>query len=607
MAGIDKNTLLMLHMDGIHGSTSFPDSSLSPIAVVSQSACSISTTTSKFGDGSGALISSAFLEITEKQTEFGNRQRDFTLEFFINFNNLPTLNLASDIFSQVNALTAGNYQLFSYQNFMGSYKWSYTTGASQTFPSTVVGTNEWHHVALVYRSGDPNGIISVYQNGSLQSSNQISAEIGTILSSNPTLGTNSANNWLDAYLDEVRWSTKAIYSGSSFTVPSSPFSRDYPNKYGIQKIRLELRDRNFVLKDILDDEFLNLNWSYSRVGGCGEFSFELPRKRFEEKALSGEFNIRILFKNPDTGEYELWYQGLIESKAPRFRGHSETIPVSGHGYQAQLSRVYLNNLTFTNTEVSAIVAAIVGTYVNGVTDVNYDATLISTTSFTPSSITFNETALSAITKLADLVGEREWGVDKNRDFFFYKRSSSINPNFRFFQGYNMTNFEDNQDFSKIANQIYVQGAQVGGTYHFFGPYNDLSSQAKYGARTHIISNSSVTSSDVGSQFATAYLSEYAEVSRRATCELVNFNAMIESTLPIDLAAEISKKTKYGEKRYGQFLYSGIVSRIINRINYSITQNNSMVISLNLDKPRSSLSESVSQIEYELEQNRQAAL
>ncbi len=371
------------------------------------------------------------------------------------------------------------------------------------------------------------------------------------------------------------------------------------------QFRLEIRDRNFVTKQILDKEFRNLSWSYSRIGGCGSISFELPRKRFEEQAITGEYNIRLYYRNPDTDTYDLWYQGLIKHKSPKLRGNTETIPFQGHGYQTQLERVYLNNVTYTSLEVSRIAAAIIGTNVDPATDINYSAALIDTTAFTPSSITFNESAMSAINKLADLVPAVEWGVDKNRDFFFKQKSSTIS--FRFIDGRNITDFEDNLDFDDIANQIYVQGAQVGGTYHFFGPYDEVSSQSKYGTRTHIISNSSITSSDVGSQFATAYLSEFSEVSKRASCSLIDFNSLLESTTPVGLFAEIGKRFKYGQKKWGTGLYSGIVSRAINRVNYSLTNNATLKISLDLGRLRPNLAEQIKSIEYELEQQQQAAL
>ena len=371
------------------------------------------------------------------------------------------------------------------------------------------------------------------------------------------------------------------------------------------KFRLEIRDREFVTRHILDSEYMNLSWSYSRIGGCGSVGFELPRKRFEERAITGGDNIRLYYRNTETDVYDLWYQGLVEEKTPTLRGNSETISFQGHGYQSQLSDVYLNNLTFTSLETSAIASAIIGTYVDPVKDINYSAGLIATTSFTPSSITFNETALSAITKLSDLAGSVEWGVDKDRNFFFKQKSSEIG--FRFVDGTHINEFQDILDFKEIANEVYVQGAQTGGTYHFFGPYSELSSQAKYGVITNVISNSSITTSDVGAQFATSYIADKSEVSKRASCSLIDFSGLMESTTPIKLFAEIGKRFKYGQKKWGTGLYSGIVSRLINRINYSLTNNGSLNIRLDLGQLKPNIAESIKGIEYELQQQKQAAL
>lgn len=377
------------------------------------------------------------------------------------------------------------------------------------------------------------------------------------------------------------------------------------------KFRLELRDSNFNVKEILDREFLDLSWAYSRIGGCGEFSFKLPRKRFSERAIIGDFNVRIYYRNPETGVFDLWYQGLIESKVPTVKGNTENIIITGHGYQSQLSRIYLNNITYTSQEVSVIVKDILDNYVTPDTDITYSASDIEVTSFTVSSINFNDDVKSAFQKLADITGSREWGVDKNRKFFFKARSSTIG--FRFLSGTNIMDFEDTQDFSKIINRIIFQGAQAGGTYFTAGPYNDTASQAKYGIRSTVIQNSSVVTSDVASQLADAKFDEFGEVTRKASCALVGFgqrggfDAQMEGTTPLPLFAEISRKTKYGEKEYGTFLYSGIIGRIINRINYFLTNNNSLKIDLDLGQLRTDFAEQISQIEYDLDQQRSAAL
>lgn len=366
--------------------------------------------------------------------------------------------------------------------------------------------------------------------------------------------------------------------------------------------RLELRDRSFNVLEILDKEFIDLSWSYSRIGGCGEFSFRLPRKLYEEKAVSGDFNIQIKYRNPTTKNYDLWYQGLIESKTPNIRGNSEDIDISGHGYQAQLSRIYINQAYLT-TEVSAIVAAIIGTYVEPETNIDYEAAMISTTTFTPDKLEFNTDALSAIQTLADLAGY-EWGVDKNRDFYFKNESSDVG--FRYPLGGSIKDFQEQQDFSAVVNRVLIQGAQVGGTY-YTNTYNDTVSQLKYGVRTKVIQNSSITTDAVGSQFATATFSEYSDVVRRASCSLVGVNAQIESTTPIPLLTIIDREITWGEKKWGTFLWSGRVNRQINRINYKLSNNNTLEIALDLGQLRPTLSEELAQIEYNLEQQRNASL
>lgn len=366
--------------------------------------------------------------------------------------------------------------------------------------------------------------------------------------------------------------------------------------------RVELRDRNFTLLEILDNEVMDLSWSYARIGGCGEFRFRLPRKLYEEKAVAGDYNIRIYYRNPTTKTYDLWFQGLIENKSPSIAGNTEQIEVSGHGYQAQLSRMYISQ-TFLSTEVSAIVGAIIGTTIDPNTNINYDASLISTTSFTPDKMEFNTDALSAIQTLADLAGY-EWGVDKDRNFYFKNDSSEVG--FRYPLGGNIVNFEEQQDFSSIVNRAIIQGAQVGGTY-YTGTFNDTISQLKYGIRTRVIQNSSITTDAVASQFATATFSEYNEVIRKASCGLVGLTARIEATTPIPMLSIIDREITYGEKKYGTFLYSGRVNRQINRINYSVTGNGVLRISLDLNQQRPTIAEELAQIEYSLEQQRSAAL
>ena len=370
------------------------------------------------------------------------------------------------------------------------------------------------------------------------------------------------------------------------------------------KFRLEIRDLTFTTKYILDNEYTDLNWSYSRIGGCGEFGFSLPRKIFEERAISGEYNARIYGRNSSTNSYDLWYQGVIENKIPNVQGLSESISISGHGYVTQLNRIYVQ-ASYSSTEVSVIVKDLLDNYIVPNTDITYDVSDIEATSYTPSIIEFNDNAMTCIQKLADITGTREWGVDKNRKFFFKARSGTVG--FRFPMGYKITNYSENQDFKDIINRVYVQGAQVGGTYHFFGPYNDTQSQAKYNLRVSIKQNSSITTDAVASQFATSALAEFKEVSLKTNFELVNYDAQLEATIPIPIVNILIKQDKYGEKKFGEGIYSGFYDFHINRIRYGYTNNGNLRIGVDMGKQRPSISDQLAQLQYELEQQRSASL
>lgn len=371
----------------------------------------------------------------------------------------------------------------------------------------------------------------------------------------------------------------------------------------MSKFKIELRDRNLVKVDEIDAEALDVSWTYSRNGGCGGFSFRLPRRLFEEKNISGLYNIQIHYRNPATNSYDLWYQGLIQNKTPYVAGHTEDIQIDGHGYYAQLKNVYVTE-TYASTEVSAIVTDILDNYIVPNTDITYDAGDIEATGYTPDSITFNDYGDLAIQKLADIVGTREYGVDKDRKFFFKARSTTEGRQFYLRQ---VEGFTENQDFTEIVNRIFIQGAQSGGTSYISSAYSDLNSQSKYGTITDVISNSSVSTDDVASQLATAKLSEVSEVIRKCSFRLVDFEAQIEATNPIDLVSVIKKQARYGQKRFGQGLYSGKVFRTVNRIDYILTNSNTLEVTIDCGQLRPDIVENISQLNYNLEQERASSL
>lgn len=374
-------------------------------------------------------------------------------------------------------------------------------------------------------------------------------------------------------------------------------------------IRAELRDKSFNVLEILDPEFFNLTWEYNRVGGCGSFTFDLPRQYCNEKYISGDFNLRLYARNPSTKDFDLWYQGIVESKEPNVRD-KELISVVGHGYQAQLSRIQLRDVTFSSQEVSVIIKNILDNYVVPNTDITYDLSDIEATTFTVDSIEFNTDAESAFETLADITGSREWGVDKNRKFFFKVRSSTAGLNFT--MGDKITGYTEDDSFKDIVNRVIIQGGDVADVPFRPNPtaaaYNNTSSQTKYGRRDLVYQNSSIITDSVAQQVAQSILAERSDVIRRARCEIAGHEEQIEETIPIPLFQMIARGTLYGEKYYGTFLYSGQIQFQVNRIVYKYSSEDAaFTTNLELGQQRPDLAEEFGKLKYELEQLRGARL
>lgn len=598
MPGIDQYTKLMLHMN-----SSFEDFSSSNHTVTANGNAQIDTSQSVFGGGSGLFDgASDYLSIPASNDFNHDDFENFTLDFRLRLNSFPSNNTSFTFFDQTLAVSPGNYQSFELVNISGSYYFRYVTGSAFGSTASTLVSSTWYHVAFV-KSGLT---LKIFLDGTQVGSDlTLSGSELNNFTQSVNIGKNNGGSWLNGWIDEYRWSNIARWT-SNFTPPTEEYSVDtVANSISPGSgVRLELRDRSFNLLEILDAENLDLSWSYSRIGGCGEFSFRLPRKLFQEKAISGDYNVRIFFRNPGTKSFDLWYQGLVENKIPHLRGNSEDIEVTGHGFQCQLSRIYLDGVSYSSQEASLIVKDILDNYIVPATDIEYDSSDIEVTSFTLDRIDFNTDALNAMQTIAEIVGSREWGVDKNRNFFFKAKSSTVG--FRYVLGKNITSYSEDQDFKEIINKVIVQGAQAGGTY-YKATYNDTISQLKYGIRTKVIQNSSINSSVVSEQLADAIFLEFNEVVRKVNLDLVGINAQLESTIPVPLFNIIAQQKKYGQDKYGRFLYGGLINRSLNRINYTLTNNGTLQVNVDLGQIRPSLSEEIGQLNYKLEQQRNAAL
>lgn len=373
------------------------------------------------------------------------------------------------------------------------------------------------------------------------------------------------------------------------------------------EFRVELRDRNYNMLEVLDNQIDALSFTFARLGGCGAFSFNLPRAYCDEKFISGGCNVRIYIWDDVGQDFSLWYQGYVQTKTPTIQGGKEYIQVAGQGYQGQLSNIQLNNITYVNQELSLIVADIIENYIAPNTGIIYNPALIIPTAFVGSTINFSTDCGSAIQTLEEIAGNFEYGVDLNRNFYFIPQATLSGIFFSL--GANIENFSEQQDFTKIINQVIFQGGTPdGGNEPYTNTFNDELSQLKYGIQSEIVQSSSITNDQVAQQYADSIFEDYDEVVRSATCDYTGRKERLEATLPIPLTVLIADSAiLYGQQDYGTFLYSGLVPRQMNQITYNIDSMKGLSVNLQLNNLLPSNADFLNRLQYQVEQLRIANL
>jgi len=227
----DSDTVLLMHMNGANGSTTFTDDTVTPVrpavTLTGQDDQVITThEQSKFGALSVEMSSGGadwiLVDHTAQDIDYGD---DFTYEFWFRTSSLPSL-----FYMFATGSTRGDY--IALYNKSGTW----TLAAPVSNGSTVYtqirnigstpATNTWHHIALVKDGSNLN----MFFNGTLLTVNNGSA--GTMSSTYGWDGVNRIGAWatntsygFSGHLDEVRFSKSVRYT-SSFTPATTAFAND---------------------------------------------------------------------------------------------------------------------------------------------------------------------------------------------------------------------------------------------------------------------------------------------------------------------------------------------------------------------------------------------
>ena len=186
----------------------------------------ISTSQNQFGSSSLSLDGTGdWLIVDNSRTRFQFGSNDFTIEAWINPTSIYTVGSPIEpIWNKYNTSNSQRMLSFGiYDGFLG-YFWA-SSGASGNAVQTTqaISTGSWKHIALV-REGNT---WSVYYDGTRVDTRTLAVTLHA--STDPVyIGSyfGTANNEINGYIDELRVSDTARYSGTSYTVPTSAFTPD---------------------------------------------------------------------------------------------------------------------------------------------------------------------------------------------------------------------------------------------------------------------------------------------------------------------------------------------------------------------------------------------
>lgn len=224
-----------------------------------------------------------------------------------------------------------------------------------------------------------------------------------------------------------------------------------------------------------------MEWNYHRRGGCGSFRLTL-REDFPEAgiAIREGWEIHVRIKLPDEDEYTTWYRGVIRNVKRQNEAQELITEVAGQGYLEQLANVQVHRRYPKGLRVDQIVADIINTFVLPNTRIlRTSATdgIDSSSYVTEGPLHFECSALKAIRFLAELQGDREFGVAADRQFFFRAKSTTIRD--ALFQTYTVASVLEGGKGVQKVNE-YEIGGKLWGHKLTDVTYRDATDVSNYG-------------------------------------------------------------------------------------------------------------------------------
>lgn len=268
----DAYTKLLIHGNGINGSTVISDSSRNPKSITSNNSTATSTTQSKF-DGSSVAFNGTnqYLSLADSE-DFNFANGNFSIDFWVYFNSLPT-----------DDYTILSTQFQDWSNRMNLY-WDnrnsqsnpglqfgvidQSTGVSQTSGGAGSwSTSTWYHVAII-RTGNT---LNMYRDGVLIGTNSYSQTYPNYSGQYTIGGELNEGHYLNGYIDEYRISKGTARWTSAFTPPNSEY-HTWINTSNDSVVKAEgtASEKINYSSSSVDANTVGL-WRFEETGGSGAY------------------------------------------------------------------------------------------------------------------------------------------------------------------------------------------------------------------------------------------------------------------------------------------------------------------------------------------------
>ena len=207
----------------------FPDSAThKPHTMTAIGNAHTDTTIKKFGTASMQLDGTNSQVTTPDSVDWTPAHLPFTIDCWI-YTTDSSPSTSQYIFTTWDLSSAPNCSLLTWlsSDLKVNFRWQVSSTGHSAVSNAAISANAWHHLAFE-RIGD---VGYIYVDGVRQTDTISNAGTVNDSSRGVSIGMLSVNggtnsNWFEGYIDEVRFSNIARWSGSSFAVPTEPYEAD---------------------------------------------------------------------------------------------------------------------------------------------------------------------------------------------------------------------------------------------------------------------------------------------------------------------------------------------------------------------------------------------